>query len=143
MMKWYFTSVRGTLWNVTSSILFFRISFGNWWWFPVKICLDNGQNWKTIKVGSCRFYENVSKMAPKCSSRQTPLLHPNDKVEIWEKDKMWMGLETSFIQCKDGALNGLTGVQRPLISNVLTTQWSRWTFCGIHKSKVVVYYWLV
>ena len=33
-----------------------------------------------------------------------------------------MGLNTSFIQCKDGALNGLTGVQRPLISNVLTTQ---------------------
>ena len=85
--------------------------------------MGNGQNWKTTKVGSCRFYENVPEMAPKCSSRQTLLLHPN-KVEIWKKDKMWMGLNTSFIQCKDwdGALNRLTGVQRPLTSNVLTTQ---------------------
>ena len=31
-----------------------------------------------------------------------------------------MGLNTSFIQCKDGASNSLTGVQRPLTSNVLT-----------------------
>ena len=57
-------------------------------------------------------------MAPKCSSRQTLLLYPNNKVEIWKKDKMWMGLNTSFIQCKNKALNDVTGVQRPLISNV-------------------------